>query len=176
QYVLNQAGSPSNWSRAKKFIGRWWSIFKAEAQVVGGATQVVSGSLIGKSVAGAPLGGLLIMHGAGNMQEGLMTIGDLSGLYPNTPENFAKSTYIEISPEYGELAFYAADIGITLASMKYTPEIFAPLEGGAIYYHSPANSLEAVSIYGAMSTPLMVNDLYSIKQNLENITKLSNGN
>ena len=151
------------------YFRRTRDIFLAELQTIGGGTQVIAGSVIAPIGfgTGSVLGVPLIMHGTGNIQEGLGTIGNLSGIYPNTPQNFTRDIYEHVNPEYGKVAYYGTDVAINLMGAWRLPTKVAPTEGLTLFNRGAANSREVVLMYGQATTVVSANDLYGISSSLQ---------
>ncbi|WP_413110765.1 hypothetical protein [Thaumasiovibrio sp. DFM-14] len=144
-------------------------------KVIAGAGQLVAGTLMVSSASYAPyaapvsvsfgLGNMI--HGVGNIEEGITTLGSVIGL--SEPRNATKEVYGHLGLDK---AYVYADIAISISALK------APLstrpkmdvyQNVSMYGTVVKATPGSVSVYGSAAQFMTVNDAYQLYGNANEI-------
>ena len=144
------------------FISRAGRIFMAELQIIGGAASTVAGGAMTATGWWAPIGIPLSMHGTANVQEGIGIIGRESGLSRSQPKNFAREFWTDLSGDRS--TYYYVDSALVVGGILKTPsQVKHHLTHRPLFRN---NAYDTIPMFGKMNTGVLLNDFYSIGNNL----------
>ncbi|MFZ0155250.1 DUF4225 domain-containing protein [Pseudomonas sp.] len=129
--------------------------------ILGGALQIEAGAAMTATVAGAPIGGLLVAHGTNNIYEGVGNIyngPDAPGVIGPTRHAY-RHVFSDTSD--GDMAYYSADL--FLSALGMTKKVRTP-ESFELFLKDPINYKRSYQQAGKVTLAFeALIDYYSIK-------------